>query len=139
MSEERKLKCPSYVCKPGAELYGMVNSRGKVNFLKQGFEVDLSFVKEATKYKDPESRFRFAGNCAKSGCKQWKPDTKECGLIDKVIALVAKPESKDLQPCPIRTKCRWYSQKKNLACSQCDEVFRNLEGSIVEAGNSNQF
>lgn len=131
MSHEKNLKCPSYICKPGAELYGVVNSEGKVDFLKETFEVDLPFVKEALKGKDPESRFRFSGNCAKSGCKQWNSTAKKCGLITTVIDRFAKPDIKELQSCPIRSKCRWYAQEKSLACAQCNEVFRNLEGSIV--------
>ena len=131
MIEKENLKCPSYVCKPGAELYGVVNAQGKVDFLKETFEINLPFIKEAYKGKDPENRFRFAGNCAKSGCKQWNSDVSKCRLIDKVIDLIAKPDIQELQYCPIRSKCRWYAQEESLACAQCNEVLRNMEGNII--------
>lgn len=131
MSEEKKLKCPSYVCKPGAELYGVVNSQGKVDFLKEPFEIDLPFIHEAYKGQDPEKRFRFAGNCAKSGCNQWNTNEKKCGLIKTVIDHIAKPDIQKLPYCPIRSKCRWYVQEESLACAQCNEVLRNMERNII--------
>lgn len=125
--------CPSYVCKPGAQLYGIVNSNGFIDYLKATLEIEETFVTEASKGRDPGKRFRFAGNCAKSGCKQWDSTEKECGLIGQVINIVGNEEPAELQFCPIRSKCRWYRQRKGLACAQCSEVIRNIEAKMIEA------
>lgn len=121
------LLCPSYVCKPGTQLYGMVNANGFIDYLKATLEVTEGFVIEANKGRAPEKRFRFAGNCAKNGCGHWNKGQHECGLIDQVIAIVDNEETDALQHCPIRGKCRWFRQREGLACAQCSEVIRNLE------------
>lgn len=126
------LLCPSYVCKPNAQLYGIVNANGFIDYLKSTLEVTDSFVEEARKGREPEKRFRFAGNCAKNGCNQWDQPNQECGLIDKITEIVANPESSELQHCPIREKCRWFRQRGALACAQCSEVIRNLETRLVD-------
>lgn len=125
--------CPSYYAKPGAELYGIVNKSGFIDYLQSTIEIDETFVEEAQKGRDPEKRFRFAGNCAKSGCTQWNDGSKGCGLIDKVIDIVDNKENVELQHCPIRESCRWFAQRKGLACAQCSEVIRNLEMKALEA------
>lgn len=121
------LLCPSYVCKPGAQLYGMVNSSGFIDYLKSTMEITETFVVEANKGRVPEKRFRFAGNCAKNGCGHWDKGEHECGLIDQVITIVDNAETEKLQHCAIREKCRWFRQRSGLACAQCSEVIRNLE------------
>ena len=131
--DSENLLCPSYVCKPGAQLYGIVNSNGFIDYLKATLEVEETFVVEANKGRDPGKRFRFAGNCAKSGCKQWDGQGKQCGLIDTIIDIVDNPEPEDLQHCPIRSQCRWYKQRKGMACAQCNEVIRNIEMKMVDA------
>ncbi|MBI5915293.1 MAG: hypothetical protein HY842_07945 [Bacteroidetes bacterium] len=125
--------CPSYVCKPGAQLYGVVNAGGFIDYLKATIEIDESFVEEAYKGRDPEKRFRFAGNCAKSGCSHWSKGEHECGLIGRVIEMMDKPEEAELRPCPIRYQCRWFRQRGGLACAQCNEMIRNLETAALEA------
>lgn len=130
-SEDNKL-CPSYAPKPGAELYGIVNSSGFINYLNSTLEVNEAFIEDASKGRDLDKRFRFAGNCAKTGCKQWDGANSLCGLIDTLINILNNPEPKELQYCPIRERCRWYSQKKGLACGQCNEVIRNIEMKMIE-------
>lgn len=127
MSDSKKLLCPSYVCKPGAQLFGIVNSSGFVDYLNTTLEVNEEFVKEANKGRAPEKRFRFAGNCAKNGCNQWDKEGSQCGLIDTVVEVFDKSNSQELQTCAIRDKCRWFAQKKELACHNCNEVIRNIE------------
>lgn len=129
--DTENLLCPSYVAKPGAKLYGIINADGFIDYLKEPMEIDETFVKEANKGREPEKRFRFAGNCAKSGCKQWDGTSKECGLVDQIIDIIGNEESFQLQDCAIRSKCRWFSQRKGLACSQCNEVIRNIEMKIM--------
>jgi hypothetical protein len=69
-TNSNNLLCPSYVCKPDALLYGIVNSSGFIDYLKSTMEVTESFVEEASKGRAPEKRFRFAGNCANNGINQ---------------------------------------------------------------------
>jgi len=129
--EKQNLTCPSYVCKPGAKLYGIVNADGLIEYLKEPIEVDETFIDIAYKGREPEKRFRFSGACAKSGCKQWNTAEHECGLINNVIDIIGNDELSELQYCGIRSKCRWYEQKKGLACAQCNEVIRNIEMKII--------
>ncbi|WP_052496451.1 hypothetical protein [Pedobacter lusitanus] len=124
--------CPGYTCKPGAKLYGIVNSGGFIDYLRVSMEIDEVFVQQASKGREPEKRFRFAGNCAKSGCKQWDGTAHECGLIDELITVVGNQEPEQLQDCPIREKCRWFAQRKGMACAQCNEVIRNIEMKLTE-------
>jgi len=132
MKKDDSKLCPSYYAKPGAQLYGIVNGGGFIDYLQSTIEIDETFVEEAYKGRDPEKRFRFAGKCAKNGCKQWAGKGKECGLIEKVIDIVGNAENEELQHCPIREKCRWYAQKRGLACAQCNEMIRNLETKALE-------
>jgi hypothetical protein len=127
---KENLVCPSYVCKPGAKLYGIINSKGIIDYLKEPIIIDDTFMVEAHKGREPEKRFRFAGNCVKSGCKQWDTSGHECGLINDVIDIIGN-DTTELQHCSIRKKCRWYSQRGGHACAQCNEVIRNMEASLV--------
>ena len=124
--------CPSYICKPGSHLYGVVNANGFIDYLTATIQINEAFVEEAIKGRTPEKRFRFAGNCAKSGCKQWAGQKQECGLVNEIIDIVGKAEPVDLQDCAIRPQCRWYAQRKGLACAQCNEVIRNIEAKMIE-------
>jgi hypothetical protein len=56
------LLCPSSILKPGASLFGIVNTEGTVDYLPEAIKVDSTFVDEAKKGRTPEARFRFAGN-----------------------------------------------------------------------------
>lgn len=132
METQSSLLCPSYSCKPGAQLIGIINSEGLVDYISTKITIDENFVDEANKGREPEQRFRFAGKCAKSGCNQWDKQGSQCGLIDNIIDLINHVESIELKPCPIRSNCRWYAQRKGLACAQCNEVVRNIEMSILE-------
>ncbi len=122
--------CPSYVAKPGAELFGIINSNGHVDYLNTTIAINEDFIARANKGRTPEKRFRFAGNCAKSGCKQWK--NHECGLVHDIVEIIENPVSEALQHCPIRQRCRWYMQRAEQACAQCNEVVRNIETQLTQ-------
>jgi hypothetical protein len=124
---EEDLLCPSYVAKPGALLFGVVNRAGFINYLSATLEVTEGFIEEGTQGRPLETRFRFAGKCAKGACKQWQSDKKNCGLTDQVIDIFQNTPPLALAPCPIREKCRWYRQQQSLACAQCNEIIRNIE------------
>ena len=132
MSKDENKLCPSYVPKPGAQLYGIVNASGFINYLNSTLEINETFIEEASKGRELDKRFRFAGNCAKSGCKQWDGQGKQCGLIDTIIQIIDNPEPQELAYCPIRSQCRWFAQRKGLACAQCNEVIRNIEMKMIE-------
>ncbi len=131
MKDNNRL-CPSYAPTPGAKLYGIVNKNGFINYLKDTMTVSKSFLEEASKGKDLDKKFRFAGNCAKSGCEQWDNKSTQCGLINTIINIVNNPALEELTYCPIREKCRWYAQRQGLACAQCSEIIRNIETRILE-------
>ena len=131
MKNSPKLLCPSYTCKPGAQLFGIVNSSGFIDYLSSTFEIDQDFVDEALKGRTPEKRFRFAGNCAKKGCNQWDKENSQCGLIDTIVQVIANPQNQELQECAIRTRCRWFAQKNERACFSCNEVIRNIETKML--------
>ncbi|NMM49826.1 hypothetical protein [Marinigracilibium pacificum] len=120
------------MAKPGAKLFGIVNTNGFIDYLKATIEIDETFVEEAAKGRPPEQRFRFAGNCAKNGCKQWNGKKGACGLIDNIIEFNDNRDVKDLNPCAIRERCRWFAQRGARACSNCNDVIRNLETELLE-------
>lgn len=130
MEKQKNYTCPSYAAKPGVTLFGIINKAGTTDYLQKSIEVDDSFINKASEGRTPEKRFRFAGKCAKSGCKQWSSENSECGLIETIISVYDKPEQKELGHCDIRPTCRWYKQRKGLACAQCNEVIRNIEATL---------
>lgn len=130
--QPQNLLCPSYVAKPGASLFGIIQADGKVDYLPEALEVDKKFVDEAQKGRTPETRFRFAGTCAKSGCGQWDKKEHNCSLVGRIVKALDKPIQAATQDCPIRTKCRWFAQQGALACANCNEIMRNFETQLVE-------
>jgi hypothetical protein len=51
------LLCPSYVAKPGASLFGIVQADGKVDYLPEPIQIDKTFVEETKKGRPAEERF----------------------------------------------------------------------------------
>jgi hypothetical protein len=137
MQTENSLQCPSYVAKPGAELFGVVNKEGKVEYLNQPIKVDKNFIDEGKKVQEKtglalEERFRFSGKCIQGGCHQWSSEHSACSLVGKVMDAMNKKAEAALGPCPIRTGCRWFAQAGASACANCDEVVRNVEQRRLE-------
>ena len=124
MNSEKKL-CPSYKCKDGSILLGVVMRDGRVAFSADRIIVNKEFVDIAREGRSPEKRFRFGGQCVQSGCKQWTGN--RCGVIDSVIE-----EEKErlvysnLPECSIRPECRWFDQRGAEACAICPEVITDL-------------
>ena len=130
----RELTCPSHICASGNLLIGIVNSDGNVVPLRNPLEVDDDFVRRASaaSHQSPESRFRFAGPCVTTSCKQWTGS--RCAIGD-VVAAAWQEDSGALQPCSIRATCRWWAQNGPSACSSCLLVVRTPHGAI-EAGQT---
>ncbi|MFD2573216.1 hypothetical protein ACFSUS_21415 [Spirosoma soli] len=120
------LLCPSSIAKPGADLFGVVDDTGHVEYLEQPVTVDETFVDAARQGRAPEERFRFASNCIKKGCMQWDANSAGCGLVGKIVEVMNQKAEQALPACPIRQRCRWYHQQGALACANCDEVVRNI-------------
>ncbi len=119
------LLCPSSIAKPGAALFGVQTAAGQIEYLDQPIVVDQTFVDKARQGRAPEERFRFASNCAKSGCGHWDSGQSGCSLVGKVVDAMNRKAAETLGACAIRTNCRWYHQEGALACTSCDEVVRN--------------
>ncbi len=121
-----KKMCPSYLGKVGAQLFGVVNKDGKVQFI-----TPLAVTEEFVQQNDHlEQRFRFAGKCVEKGCAQWNNEESKCSLSQKVQELDLN-QNKELSFCPIRSQCRWFSQDGNEACFSCNEVTRNMEELLL--------
>src|SRR5215210_5588820 len=109
MNSEKKL-CPSYNCREGAVLLGVVMRDGRVAFSADRIIVNQEFVQIAREGRTPEKRFRFGGQCVQNGCKQWTGN--RCGVIDSVIETTnAETDASNLPECSIRPECRWFSQR----------------------------
>lgn len=122
-----RLLCPSYVAKPGALLYGVVNAEGQTEYLEEPIQVNQTFVTEAKKGRTPEARFRFAGTCIEKGCKQWDTTQAGCGLVGMIVENMNRQAEASLPECGIRPTCRWFAQQGSLACASCPEIIRNVK------------
>ncbi|MGA0558059.1 hypothetical protein ACO2Q8_15475 [Larkinella sp. VNQ87] len=129
--KEGFLLCPSYIAKPGAQLFGILNAEGRVSFLRQPIPIDHTFVEAAREGRPAEERFRFAGKCVRTGCHQWSKSRQACTLVERLLE--NRVSSSALPDCPIRNRCRWFHQRAETACQSCNEVIRHHEMSF--AGN----
>ena len=111
--------CPSTTAGPGTALIGIVGADGRVGILGRPLPVDAEFLARARRGRAPEQRFRFAGACVRSDCRQWSDG--RCGVIDRVLAITGEAD-RPLPPCGIRGRCRWFAQRGGPACHACPEV-----------------
>lgn len=130
--KEESLLCPSYIAKPGAQLFGIVNAENRISYLPQPITIDATFVEAAREGRPAEERFRFAGKCIQNGCHQWNDARKACSLVDRLIEQLEKTVQAALPDCPIRDRCRWFRQRGETACAQCDEVIRHNEMAFLD-------
>ncbi|RAJ92504.1 hypothetical protein LX87_04834 [Larkinella arboricola] len=131
--KEDSLLCPSYLAKPGAQLFGLVNAEGRISYLRHPITIDATFVQAARAGRPAEERFRFAGKCIQNGCHQWSDAKQACALVDRLIDQMEKTAEASLPACPIRSRCRWFRQRGQTACAQCDEVIRHKEITFIDA------
>ncbi len=138
---ESSKSCPSYIAKPGAELFGIVTTDGQVAYLEESIKIDQTFVEKAAEHEArtgqaAEDRFRFSGKCIQGGCSQWDHEHSACSLVGRIKeALQKKAEAveAELSPCAIRSSCRWYFQGGADACLHCNEVVRSVEKQRLDA------
>lgn len=113
--------CPSWRAKSGALLIGMVNGTGKVSILAEPLRVNQDFIDAAAENGRPESRFRFAGTCIKSGCANWAGHCRfGASLMDH------PPQVAGLPACGIRATCRWHAQHGPDVCLRCPGVVTDV-------------
>lgn len=122
--------CPSSRCEEGNILLGLVNERGRIDFITERIEIDASFVAAASEGRRPEQRFRFASPCLKRGCEKW--DGERCGvakiLHERGPELLPQDPAQALPRCSVRASCRWHREYSDSICSTCSWV-------ITERGN----
>jgi hypothetical protein len=117
--------CPSARAEPGAALIGVLGPDGRIGLLKDAVEIDQAFLDQVAPYGSAEGRFRFSGGCVEHGCVQWSRG--RCGVIDEVAAALPVPDgAARLQPCAIRSACRWFDQVGPDACRLCPMVITDL-------------
>lgn len=114
--------CPSFPCRDGAKLLGVVQHDGSVAFTPDLGRIDQTFVAECQQGRTPEARFRFAGPCLGGRCAQW--GRGRCGVADWVVETAGDrvDPMAQLPDCGVRARCRWFSQNGADACRICPLV-----------------
>ncbi|MFD5463087.1 hypothetical protein ACFWIQ_09720 [Kitasatospora sp. NPDC127059] len=118
--------CPSSSCAPGHLLLGIVRPDGSVAALHPPLPVSTEFAERAAApgLRPPEARFRFAGPCVGSACRQWAED--RCSLGDTVSELGRAERAAGGEfappPCAVRPTCRWWAQGGADACRVCPRI-----------------
>jgi hypothetical protein len=86
----------------------------------------------------PREVFRIAATCVKADCRHWQAGQDgaegdgDCSLVQRVVE--AFPELA-LQPCSIRSVCRWFAQEGAAACRACPGVVTDV-GELPQAAES---
>jgi hypothetical protein len=144
MITENNTLCPSSRAETGAILLGVITPEEQVAMLSEQVEINQEFIDAFSKEKTPESQFRFANRCVKSGCQQWA--SGRCGVIDAVMKVNPnlQADSINLPICSIRSQCRWYRQVGANACAVCpfiitDSLMRTEDRLIYVEENEWQY
>ena len=126
--ERPETTCPSAPPEPGSALLGVVTGPGKVAYLKPAIPATQEMIDRFAASDIPvENRMRFSGPCMEHNCVQWsgRPGAGHCGLIDHALeALSISEPAANLPHCAIRATCRWFAQRKAVACAACPEIIR---------------
>jgi hypothetical protein len=131
--------CPSATAQEGALLLGVVDTRKAVRFLKEPEPMTPELTEAISAVDAPETKFRFANKCVKSGCGQWH--NGRCGVIDLVMSLNEHLGGPAALPfCAIRSQCRWHKQTGPSACTVCpfiitDSLHTNEERLVYIEAN----
>ena len=118
-SDGRPALCPSAKAEPGAAVIGVLGPDGRVGYLRDWLETDQEVIEDVSREGLPEQRYRFANSCVEHKCAQWNG---KCTIIERVSEAMTPIEEHSLQPCAIRTACRWFRQKGPDACRLCPMV-----------------
>jgi hypothetical protein len=80
----------------------------------------------------PREVYRMAATCVKGDCPHWRDGTDRaggdgrCSLVERVIEEYPPLLQDKLQPCGIRSVCRWFAQEGPPACRACPGVVTDL-------------
>jgi hypothetical protein len=89
----------------------------------------------------PREVYRIAARCVKGGCRHWQDGANGaehdgvCSLVERVIAGYPAAVGEKLQPCGIRSVCRWFAQEGPAACRVCPGVVTDLGELPQDAEN----
>jgi hypothetical protein len=68
---------------------------------------------------DPREVFRFGAPCATHACAHYTGS--RCSLIERIVAEL--PTAVNALPaCRLRSRCRWFAEEGEAACSRCPLV-----------------
>ncbi|MFJ7156402.1 hypothetical protein ACIQUQ_15820 [Streptomyces sp. NPDC101118] len=68
---------------------------------------------------EPRRVLRFASHCV-SNCVNRRGD--DCTLIERVLTLPVREETRAVPRCHLRTQCQWWRQEGVDACHRCPAV-----------------
>ena len=131
---ENPVLCPSSKCAPGVILLGMLQPDGMIAYTQDRVILDENFVARASEELfSPEEHFRFSSPCMKGACSQWTGS--RCGVIDRVLEVIAPLELLSLPKCSIREQCRWFAQSGANACHVCPLVVTDARGLEMQVAS----
>lgn len=127
MINETNTLCPSAKAEAGAILLGVITPQEQVALLAEQVVINQEFIDVVSQEKSPESQFRFANRCVKTGCQQWA--SGRCGVIDAVMKVNPNLQLQDTHfpLCSIRSQCRWYQQVGANACVVCPFIITDSQ------------
>lgn len=105
----------------GSAVFGVIGGdvdEARVGYLKAPLVVTADVLALAEGV-EPTEVFRFAAPCAAEGCQHF--NGSQCTLVSRIVALVP-PVVDELPRCPIRARCRWFSEQGGSACHRCPVV-----------------
>jgi hypothetical protein len=119
--------CPSSRAESGAILLGVITPQEQVAMLTEQVVINQEFIDAVSQEKSPESQFRFANRCVKTGCQKWA--SGRCGVIDAVMKVNPNLQVQDtyLPMCSIRSQCRWYQQVGANTCAVCPFIITDSQ------------
>jgi hypothetical protein len=71
----------------------------------------------------PREIYRIGATCIRAGCVHWRD---RCTLVERVVAGYPVVIEGQLQPCGIRSVCRWFAQERAQACRVCPGVVTDI-------------
>jgi hypothetical protein len=118
----RQLLCPSGPgSTEGSVLIGVVTGdpeAPRVLPTERALPVTPQILKMAEPVS-PSEVFRFASPCLGAKCRHFTNDA--CQLAARSVDLL-RAVTDDLPKCPIRSRCRWFSQEGPAICKRCPQI-----------------
>jgi hypothetical protein len=114
--------CPSAdAAWPEAEVFGVVLGEPdapRVGYLARPAPLTPELV-DSTAPAGPGPVLRVAAPCAESRCQHFQHE--RCRLAQNLVTFLPTV-TKDLPPCAVRARCRWWRQEGREACFRCPQV-----------------